>query len=220
MLSPTKCSNPPKQRVVRFSLTRKQTEQMWLCCYCPMLQRQRRQRMMARRRFQKLQNEKLGITKYEHWLTSTELKALQSQCLRDVSQLVKRTSSISSSFSSSSPKNVVAAETTTVNDDDDNGNADDTNDILSLSRFLSCRRKKKSLIQHQLMYTIRTIQKYHQATMTMTAMKSNQHDHFDWINLMASICAKHTKSMVELAHVEGLYWHLHVMLQPQKTRED
>jgi hypothetical protein len=189
----------PIKRVVRFALTKDELEQQQCCPI--LMQRQRRQRMLARRRFKKMQNEKLGITKYEYWFSSTELKALQHQCARDVQAMERPTPS-----SSHHPGMVGAV------DNYDYQNEDDDKDVLSLSRFLSCRREKKSLVQRQLLDTISAIQEYHETAVATTEPKR---DDF-CSNLMASECAKYTKSMAELAHVEGLYWHLHVALQQQK----
>jgi hypothetical protein len=196
MLPPS--SKQPAKRVVRFMLRKDKHQQLLLSC--PILLRQRRRRMMIRRHIQKSHNAKLGITKNEQWFSSSELKALQIQCARDVQTMEQ---SFYTSSSSSHPHcNVVHKD----------GN-DVDNDTLSLSRFLTSRREKRSLVQRQLLGTIRAIQEYQAATQTMMGLK--ERDDF-CCNLMANQCGKYTQNMVDLAHVEGLYCHLQVMLQQQK----
>jgi hypothetical protein len=94
--------------------------------------KQRRQEMVRRRQLTKFQNLKKGITSYDNWFSSFEIKKLHLECASDIASLETMNSA--------------------TNIDEDS--------VLSLSRYFTIRRREKAFVQRQLYDVVQAIQAF------------------------------------------------------------
>ncbi|KAL3909977.1 MAG: hypothetical protein SGILL_007873 [Bacillariaceae sp.] len=176
------CTRP--RRVVRFKLDTAQNEETASTSpRAPTHSKQRRQAMLKRRRIAKSQNLKKGILSYDNWLSSLEIKKLHLECAREITNLEQL--------------GTAAATTPILNENHIEADAA-AEDVLSLSRFLTSRRKQKLFVQKQLYDTVRAVQDFQSKTGIRTP------------ELIASECSKFSKKMHDVAHLEGLCLHVQV----------
>jgi hypothetical protein len=166
-----------KKRMIRFACDSKDESSDTTCRHVPERSCSSRQRLLVQRRRNKMLHQKMGIDYNDKWLSSNELKQLQLQCVNDVRNLEKTK---------------------------DGSSPEDHTDVLSLSRFLPCRREKKSVVQRQLLDTIRAIQEYQNII-------NGESGRGDCSELIASVCSRYSQTCRELSHVEGLCLRLEIV---------
>jgi hypothetical protein len=82
---------------------------------------------------------------------------------------------------------------------------DDVGEILSLGRYITARRRMKKSVQKQLHHDLQIIQEFESSTGILCP------------DLIAESCQKITRTMMEMAHWEGMCLHMDVVKQEGKN---